>query len=165
MNALLELVHQGGWVMKFIIGLSVILYWRCFVLLIGLIRSRRRTVRAAAEFEKRPDLVQRLETDTLNLFRRQRALLGSMIGAAPLLGLLGTVSGMERTFFGLSSRVSGQSMEALSGGISQVLVATESGLAVAIPAMLLVYIAHREVNRELETLNRISRAAAARGGS
>jgi biopolymer transport protein ExbB len=44
-------------------------------------------------------------------------------------------------------------MEGLAGGISEVLVATESGLAVAIPAMLLVYFAHRLMTRRLHELN------------
>jgi len=38
-------------------------------------------------------------------------------------------------------------MEGLAGGISEVLVATESGLVVAIPALLIVYLAHREMRK------------------
>lgn len=160
MNRLLELVERGGWVMPLILTLSVILYWRCFVLLLALIRGRSRVSRSASELGANPHLVRRLESESLNSFRRHRAMLGSMIAAAPLLGLLGTVSGMERTFMGLSSQGGERSMEALAGGISEVLIATESGLAVAIPAMLFVYLAHRETNRMLEILNRIGRAAA-----
>jgi biopolymer transport protein ExbB/TolQ len=48
-------------------------------------------------------------------------------------------------------------MEGLAGGISEVLVATESGLMVAIPAMLLVYVAHREMHRQVEIVNRRER--------
>ena len=43
--------------------------------------------------------------------------------------------------------------------ISEVLVATESGLVVAIPALLIVYLAHREVRRHVEQLNRIEENA------
>jgi len=35
-------------------------------------------------------------------------------------------------------------------------VATESGLAVALPAMLLVYIAHRQTQRQVEILGRLA---------
>ena len=61
----------------------------------------------------------------------------AVLGAvAPLLGLLGTVTGMINTFrvitlFGTSDP------KLMSGGISEALVTTELGLAVAIPIMLL----------------------------
>jgi biopolymer transport protein ExbB/TolQ len=50
-------------------------------------------------------------------------------------------------------------MEGLAHGISEVLVATESGLAVAIPALLLVYLAHRAVRRYQQRLNFLEAAA------
>lgn len=163
MNALGELVARGGWVMPVILGLSVVLYWRCFGLLLGLDRERRRIARAAPRLAGQTELVRRLQREAQASFRRQRIALGAMIAAAPLLGLLGTVSGMEKTFESLSARAGEKSMEGLAGGISEVLVATESGLAVAIPAMLLVYFAHREVHRQVEMLNGYVRQA--RGGA
>lgn len=56
--------------------------------------------------------------------------------AAPLLGLLGTVSGIINTF--KMMQVSGASdMQNVSGGISEALITTKFGLIVAIPALLL----------------------------
>lgn len=55
---------------------------------------------------------------------------------APLLGLLGTVSGMISTFNGLSVVGTGDP-KLLSGGISEALVTTLFGLVVAIPALIL----------------------------
>lgn len=56
--------------------------------------------------------------------------------AAPLLGLLGTVSGIINTF--KMMQVSGAAdMQAVSGGISEALITTKFGLIVAIPALLL----------------------------
>jgi len=46
-------------------------------------------------------------------------------------------------------------MEGLASGISEVLISTESGLAVAIPALLLVYVAHRQMHRLLQDINRL----------
>jgi biopolymer transport protein ExbB len=83
-------------------------------------------------------------------FAQQRALLGAMIAAAPLLGLLGTVSGMSAAFEKLSNQAGDKSMEGLAGGISEVLLSTESGLAVAVPAMLFVYLAHRSLLGNLQ---------------
>ena len=55
---------------------------------------------------------------------------------APLLGLLGTVSGMIETFKMMTLFGSGDP-EVVSGGIAQALITTELGLVVAIPALVL----------------------------
>ena len=138
MKPVVELVQRGGPVMFALITLSILLYARAFKLLVALRRAAHATV-AAPAWQRRETLRE--------MFEQQRVALGAMIAAAPLLGLLGTVSGMVKTFESLSGRAGDQSMEGLARGISEVLVATESGLAVAIPALLLVYLAHREVER------------------
>jgi len=56
-------------------------------------------------------------------------------GIAPLLGLLGTVTGMIHTFQLVTGFGSGDA-KLLSGGISEALVTTETGLAIAIPVLL-----------------------------
>jgi biopolymer transport protein ExbB len=56
-------------------------------------------------------------------------------GIAPLLGLLGTVTGMIHTFQLVTIFGSGDA-KLLSGGISEALVTTETGLAIAIPVLL-----------------------------
>lgn len=56
--------------------------------------------------------------------------------ATPLLGLLGTVVGMVKTFTLITVHGSGDA-EKLSSGISQALVTTELGLIVAIPTLVL----------------------------
>lgn len=61
------------------------------------------------------------------------AVLGSI---APLLGLLGTVSGMITTFIVIAELGTGNARP-LAGGISEALVATEAGLLVAIPGLLM----------------------------
>jgi biopolymer transport protein ExbB len=54
---------------------------------------------------------------------------------APLLGLLGTVSGMITTFQAMSLFGAGDA-SAVSGGVGEALINTELGLVVAIPALL-----------------------------
>ncbi len=56
--------------------------------------------------------------------------------AAPLLGLLGTVTGMIETFNLITIFGTGDA-KSLSGGISEALITTALGLCVAIPALLL----------------------------
>ena len=163
MTALINLMEKGGPVMIAIIGLSVVLYARCFHLLLWLRReSRQLAAGPAVQIDQLPALHRRQQA-VHEAYRQQRLVLGAMIAAAPLLGLLGTVSGMIKTFESLTNRVGQKSMEGLAHGISEVLVATESGLAVAIPALLLVYLAHRAVQRNLQKLSRLE--AAAREGS
>lgn len=56
--------------------------------------------------------------------------------SAPLLGLLGTVTGIINTFTMITVSGSGD-VKSLSGGISEALITTEYGLIVAIPSLLL----------------------------
>jgi biopolymer transport protein ExbB/TolQ len=161
MNALFVLIGKGGPVMFAIITLSVVLYTRCFMLVLGLRRVRGRVGSAAPVLPADFEALHQLQDDTQNEFRQQRIALGSMIAAAPLLGLLGTASGLVRTFESLSAQKGQSSMEELAGGISEVLVATESGLVVAIPALLIVYLAHREMRKQLQKLNQLEEKAEA----
>ena len=64
---------------------------------------------------------------------------------APLLGLLGTVTGMITTF-GLINVFGTGDAKNLSGGISEALITTEFGLVVAIPALLM----HAYLNRKVQ---------------
>jgi biopolymer transport protein ExbB len=62
--------------------------------------------------------------------------LGVAAAVAPLLGLLGTVTGMISTFRVITEHGTGDP-RLLSGGISEALITTEFGLAVAIPVLLI----------------------------
>ncbi len=66
---------------------------------------------------------------------RSLSMLAALAGVAPLLGLLGTVSGMIATFDTISSAGTGNP-RLLSGGISEALITTQLGLMVAIPLLL-----------------------------
>jgi biopolymer transport protein ExbB/TolQ len=158
MKALLELFEKGGPVMYAIIALSVVLYTRCFHLLLWLRRESRRIHAQPVATSAQLAAQHRRQLQVQETFRQQRIALAAMIAAAPLLGLLGTVSGLVRTFETLADHVGQKSMEGLAQGISEVLVATESGLAVALPALLFVYLAHRAVQRNRQRLNRLETA-------
>lgn len=64
--------------------------------------------------------------------------------AAPLLGLLGTVTGMINTFNAITVLGAGDP-KTLAGGISEALITTEFGLIVAIPSLLLHAVLSRRV--------------------
>jgi biopolymer transport protein ExbB len=59
-----------------------------------------------------------------------------LVTIAPLLGLLGTVSGMIETFASLGDSVLFSRSGGIAGGISVALVSTQMGLLVAIPGLL-----------------------------
>ena len=60
-------------------------------------------------------------------------LLSTIAQMSTLLGLLGTVSGMIKTFKAISQ--AGENPALLAGGIAEALIATFSGLCVAVPTM------------------------------
>jgi len=67
--------------------------------------------------------------------------LETMITALPLLGLLGTITGLLQTFFAMSlGRAEAPDM--LTGGIADALLTTQCGLATAIPAWLMLHYLH-----------------------
>ena len=68
----------------------------------------------------------------------------TIVSAAPLLGLLGTVVGMLATFLGLSVSYGGNSLDLVAGGISEALITTQTGLMLAIPAMFFLTIARSQ---------------------
>jgi biopolymer transport protein ExbB len=59
-----------------------------------------------------------------------------LVAVAPLLGLLGTVSGMIETFASLGDMALFSRTGGIAGGISEALVSTQLGLVVAIPGLL-----------------------------
>jgi biopolymer transport protein ExbB len=67
---------------------------------------------------------------------RYLALLSAIANVAPLLGLLGTVIGTIKIFSAIMIEGSSGNPGALAGGISEALICTATGLAVAIPASL-----------------------------
>ena len=70
------------------------------------------------------------------------------VGTAPLLGLLGTVTGMLATFQGLALGSGGQkTMDMIAGGISEALITTETGLVIALPGLFFQYRLARERER------------------
>lgn len=75
--------------------------------------------------------------------------------AAPLLGLLGTVTGMIKTFNLITIFGTGDA-KSLSSGISEALVTTELGLVVAIPSLILHGMLSRMAKEKISSLEQIA---------
>jgi len=81
-------------------------------------------------------------------FERDLKVMKICVGSAPLLGLLGTVTGMLATFAALASGSGGEkTMGMIAGGISEALITTETGLIIALPGLFFQYQLSREHER------------------
>ena len=73
----------------------------------------------------------------LPLLKRFSTVFETIISLAPLLGLLGTVLGLIRSFASLTlGSVGGKNTLEVTGGVSEALISTASGLGVAIVTLL-----------------------------
>jgi len=80
----------------------------------------------------------------VSLIDRRAKFLGTLVAAAPLMGLLGTVMGMLQTFFGISTSGGAETAGVVAAGISEALVTTETGLTIALPGIFVVMIIQRQ---------------------
>lgn len=73
-------------------------------------------------------------------FERNLRVMSTCVNCAPLMGLLGTVTGMLSTFHALAYGSGGdKTMDMIASGISEALITTETGLIVALPGLLFQY--------------------------
>ena len=91
---------------------------------------------------------------SLQLGRLRRGLkpLQTVVGVAPLLGLIGTVYGMIVAFQGLGA--AGDKVDVLSKGIYEALVTTAAGLTIAIPFLFVYQWLSRKADEIGENMNR-----------
>jgi biopolymer transport protein ExbB len=94
-------------------------------------------------------------------FERDLRVMKICVGTAPLLGLLGTVTGMLATFGALSSGAGGEkTMGLVAEGISEALITTETGLVIALPGLFFQYQMARKHERYKAFLARLETACA-----
>lgn len=154
-----ERIEQGGLIGYFILGLGAVgvLLGLERLLVISLAARRDSSVLAGGAADGRhaigalrraaadPDLLRDAEamsakmdeviTVATQYLNRGLPTLALFAAVSPLLGLLGTVTGMIETFQVITLFGAGDP-RLMSGGISQALITTQLGLAVAIPLLL-----------------------------
>ena len=157
---------QGGWAMYAIAAIAVVMFgvgtsihlklrrtgfrsvpegrWRTWIdrpekrrgpvgRLIELVMGAGSVRELSALFEQ----VRRAETIP---FERDLRVMKVCVSAAPLVGLLGTVTGMLSTFGALSLGSGGdKTMGMVAQGISEALITTETGLVIALPGLFFQY--------------------------
>jgi biopolymer transport protein ExbB len=77
----------------------------------------------------------RAANQEMTRFTQGLATLDTVITAAPLLGLLGTVTGMMRTFGALGTGDVSSSASQITGGVAEALIATCCGLFIAVTCL------------------------------
>ena len=104
-----------------------------------LIRYTQDEIRSLRDVEGR---FREVETSQVTDLDRRLAFLKVLVVAAPLFGLLGTVLGMLLTFKAIGVGGSSTS-DIIARGISEALVATQTGMMIAIPGLLMAHLAKR----------------------
>ena len=185
MNEILQTMWHtwttGGWVMIAMVLLSVFIYISAAHLLMmayrrGLTKANDVALRNwVARPESAPASVRELvrytqdeihsikdiegrfrevEATQVTDLDRRITFLNVLVISAPLFGLLGTVLGMLLTFKAIGIGGSSAS-EIIAKGISEALVATQTGMMVAIPGLIMASVAKRWRNEYVAFLARL----------
>lgn len=154
---------SGGWLMAPLLALAVFIYYTALELLLRLethflIRSRvhRMTDNQIATRTRNglkmlrqllfegattvPEVKRHfleLRNEYLPVVNRRIKFLAVLITIGPLVGLLGTVTGMLSTFSGMAAS-QGSRFDNVIQGISEALITTQTGLVIAIPAVVIL---------------------------
>ena len=114
----------------------------------GRIGSLLSLVTAGGTLEDMTASFRQVRTTELAPFERDLRVMRICVSAAPLVGLLGTVTGMLATFGALASGSGGEkTMAMVASGISEALITTETGLVIALPGLFFQYQLARRFER------------------
>lgn len=98
---------------------------------------------------------EEIRQSMLHNIERRLIFLTTLVAAAPLMGLLGTVIGMLGTFAAISSGGGSETAAKVAEGISEALITTQTGLFIALPGIFLTLIIRRRKHAVEAALARI----------
>jgi biopolymer transport protein ExbB len=182
-DALVTYFEQGGYIMWPLVVATILLWYALGYRFITLQRGTRRSVYTLIEESaKRPagsrrgivdsacevgvkiaartrvDLRPALD-DAFGGFERDlirgKTVIGSLVAVAPLLGLLGTVTGMIETFDSMADMSFYTQTGGIAGGIAEALFTTQMGLVVAVPGVIIGRLLDGRQSRLADELVRI----------
>jgi biopolymer transport protein ExbB len=167
LEEIISILDSGGWVMYPLALLAVLIYTNGIELMIFLrkgniqlgrdsewltwvynpaeakgrageiIRYTQENVTASKHVRSRFEEVRQ---SILHNVERRLIFLNTLVAAAPLMGLLGTVIGMLATFSGIARQGGGDTVDVVSQGISEALITTQTGLVIALPGIFLILV-------------------------
>jgi len=97
---------------------------------------------------------QRVRSEEIQRMEFGLRTLGILGNTAPLLGLLGTITGMIKAFMVIEQAGGKVDAQALAGGIWEAMITTGVGLTVAIPLLILLHFLEGAVERRALKMNR-----------
>lgn len=100
--------------------------------------------------------VEKVGQEQIYRLEKGLPLLDVLVGIAPLLGLLGTVTGIIKSFNVLGALEGVAEPAVLSSGIAEALITTAAGLLIAIPFMAVNAYFYRIVDRRVLEMNQRS---------
>jgi len=86
------------------------------------------------EMDLTPSIIDEAVVKVVHSLDKHLEIISLLASIAPLLGLLGTTTGMVKTFFAIAIFGTGNA-KALASGISEALITTQTGLFIAIPGI------------------------------
>ncbi|HAV13450.1 MAG TPA: hypothetical protein DCX06_08190 [Opitutae bacterium] len=98
---------------------------------------------------------EEVRLDLVTGAERRLVFLTTLVAAAPLMGLLGTVIGMLGTFAAISMGGGSETAAMVAAGISEALITTQTGLFIALPGIFLTLIIRRRKHSVEAALSRI----------
>lgn len=113
--------------------------------------------RRALPTERLEKILEQAGNNQIQRLERRLGALASIIGIEPLLGFLGTITGLIRAFMEWEKAGANITVNALASGIYQAMITTAAGLSVAIPLYLLYnYFVARIKNISNELTNHLT---------
>ena len=163
-QAIMEMLYKGGWMMPPLVFVGA---WIGYLLALRTLelwlvsRAMRQPFHEddIKESALSPSRQWRLMQRRM-ILQRAPILRQTLISSAPLMGLLGTVTGMITTFSSLSDGAWVQSSGGIAGGISQALLTTQLGLGIALPSLFWQRLLQRRARRLLSRMEMSSQEEA-----
>ncbi len=159
-EAIRDFMDLGGPVLRWI-AVTIFVMWVLIVERILFFRSQMNSLAADTleSWEARPErkswgahqiregMISKFEMAT----NRSIPMIHTLVALCPLLGLMGTVTGMIKVFEVMAVSGSGN-VRAMAAGVSQATVPTMAGMVGALSGVLLVTLLSRRAAREVEFL-------------
>ena len=174
-SELIEVFTSGGWIMLMLGSVAFILYATAFATFAYVNRGNLtgKDSKKWAKWIEQPETaegrmgealqyvmhgprltiktVQRrfaeVRLNVLSAIDRRLLVVNTLVAAAPLAGLLGTVMGMLTMFNGLAQGGRAAAMTRVAGGMKEALITTQTGLTIALPGLFIALIVKSKRDR------------------